>query len=167
MAFMKLGKITGRRIGTNRDGDASRVILQVELLEDDVKTVELFSQAGEDVNPADGCRAVVIDVASSYKVAIAVSDDLTPEVNAGEKEIYSTDNPATTKQARTLWDSAGNVVHNQGAESVVTYAALDLALQTLVTAINGAFATKADAAGANPALTLDISLSESPTVKVP
>ncbi|GAH42743.1 unnamed protein product, partial [marine sediment metagenome] len=40
-------------------------------------------------------------------------------------------------------------------------------LQLLVTAINAAFATKLNGAGAAGGLALDISLAESPTVKVP
>ncbi len=164
--MVSLGRITGRTIGKNRDGDKNRVMLQVELEESDVRTVELFSQAGEDVNPANGCRVIVLSLPGT-KCAVAVSDDLAPEVSAGEKEIYSTDNPATAKQARTLWDSSGNVVHNQGVKSAVSYADLNTALQLLVTAINAALATKLDGGGSAGALTLDISLAESPTVKIP
>jgi len=162
-----IGIITGREIGKNRDGDSDRLLLQVQMLDEDVRTIELVSQAGEDVNPANGCRVFVANASNSYKVGIAVSDDLTPEVDPGEKEIYSTDDPATTKMARLKFDSAGNVVNNQGLNSAVSYAALNTALQLLVTAINAALATKLDGAGAAGALVLDISLSESPTVKIP
>lgn len=162
-----IGIIKGRLIGVNRDGDKPRLLLQVEMLEDDVRTVEMFTQHGEDVNPADGCRVITDDIFGSYEIAIAISDDLLPEVSPGEKEIYSTANPAVAKLARTKWDSTGKVIHNQGVNSVVTYAALNTALQLLVTAINATFATKLDGGGAAGALTLDISLSESPTVRVP
>jgi len=161
-----IGIITGRTIGKNRDGDKDRTLLQVQMLDEDVRTVELFTQAGEDTSPANGCRVIVVTLPGT-KGAVAVSDDLAPEVDPGEKEIYSTDNPATGKQARTLWDAAGNVVHNQGAKSAVSFADLDTALQLLVTAINAALATKLDGAGGAGALTLDISLAESATVKIP
>jgi len=164
---MNVGNITGREIGKYKDSNVDRVLLQVKFYDDDTKQVELISQHGEDVNPADGCRVLVIDITDSWQAAIAITDDLEPEVDPGEKEIYSTDSPATAKQARTKWDGTGNVIHNQGAKSVVTYAALDAALQLLVTAINAAFATKLNGAGAAGGLALDISLSESPTVKVP
>jgi hypothetical protein len=108
-----VGIITNRQIGPNRDGDKSRLLLQVQMVDDDMRTVELVTQAGEDTNPANGCRVVVINV-PGYKVAVAVTDDLTPEVDPGEKEIYSTDNPATAKQARTRWKSDGTIVHNLG-----------------------------------------------------
>ncbi|RPI64786.1 MAG: hypothetical protein EHM48_00045 [Planctomycetaceae bacterium] len=140
------------------------------MVDDDMRTVELVTQAGEDTNPANGCRVVVINV-PGYKVAVAVTDDLTPEVDPGEKEIYSTDNPATAKQARTLWDTAGNIVHNQGAKSSVTYAELDLALQAMINLIMAHVHTSA--APGNPTtaptapITLDISAAESPTVKLP
>ena len=164
---MALGIITGRQIGRNRDGDKSRVLLQVQLVDDDMRTVELFAQAGEDVNPANGCRVVVLNLADSYKAGVAVSDDLTPEVDPGEKEIYSTDNPVTAKKARIKLTGTGDVEINQGTESAVTFAQLDTALQLLVTAINAALSTKLDGAGTAGALTLDISLAESPTVKLP
>lgn len=106
---MNLGKITGREIKKNKDSDVDRIILQIEMLPDDVRTVELISQAGEDTNPADNCRAVVVDVANDYKAAIAVSDDLTPEVNAGEKELYSTDTPVTEKRAKIKLCANGDI----------------------------------------------------------
>lgn len=164
---MAIGIITGFEIAKNKDGDNPRILLQVKMLDDDIRTVELVSQAGEDNNPASGCRVVVADVADSYKIGIAVTDDLAPECDPGEKELYSTSSPAAAKLARTKWDSAGNVVHNLGANSAVSFAALDAALQLLVTAINAAFATKLNGAGAAGGLALDISLSESPTVKIP
>lgn len=164
-----IGIITGRTIGLNRDGDKPRVLLQVELELDDVRTIELIPKSGVDENPGNGCRVVVVDVAGedNYSVGIAVTDDLTPSVLPGEKEIYSTNSPVTTKLARIKLDTLGNVVNNQGSNSAVSYAALNTALQLLVTAINAAFATKLNGSGAAGGLALDISAAESPTVKLP
>ena len=163
---MALGIITNRRIGKNRDGTQDRVILQVEISTDDVQTVELFTQAGEDTNPANGCRVNIIPVSNSYKIGVGVSDGLTPECDPGEKEFYSTDNPVTAKQARLKLNSAGEIVLNQGTDSAVKFSDLDTALQLLVTAINGALATKLDGGGSAGALTLDISAAEVPGVKL-
>jgi hypothetical protein len=164
---MNLGIITGREIKKNRDGNADRIILQVEMLAGDVRTVELISQSGENTNPADECRVVVVDLAKGYKGGIAVTDDLTPEVDAGEKELYSTDNPATTKLARLKLNSSSEIELNGNSDYAVSWTDLNTVLQALVTAINAAFATKADAAGANPGLTLDLSSAKVLTVRLP
>jgi hypothetical protein len=181
---MALGIITGRRIGKNRDGNQDRVILQVEISADDVQTVELFTQAGEDTNPADGCRVNIIPVSDSYKIGVGVSDGLTPEVDPGEKEIYSTDDPVTVKKARIKLNkdgdiiidadggaeveikNDGDIILNSGTGSALKYTELDTALQLLVVAINAALATKLDGVGAPGAVVLDISASEVPEVKL-
>lgn len=168
-----IGIITGRAIGYNRDGDKQRVLLQVELELNDVRTIELIPKSGVDENPANGCRVVVVDVEGedNYSVGIAVTDDLTPTVDPGEKEIYSTDSPATTKLARLKLDSAGNVVHNQGTKSAVTHAELNTALQAMINLIMAHVHTSA--APGNPSsvptapITVDISAAESATVKLP
>lgn len=165
---MKLGVIKGSIVGKNKDSDVNRRLLQVAMDdEEDVRTVELITQHGEDTNPANDCRVLIISIAPSYKIGVAITDELAPEVSTGEKEIYSTDNPATTKKARIKLGSNGNVIHNQGNKSAVSYAALNTALQSLVTAINSALATKLNGSGSAGTLTLDISAAESPTVKVP
>ena len=48
---------------------------------------------------------------------------------------------------------------------MVTYAALNTALQNLVTAINAEFASKKDEAGSSGSLTLDISGAEAQKVR--
>lgn len=164
---MKLATITGRKIGKNRDGDKDRIILQAEIIQgEDTRTIELFSQAGEDNNPANGCRVLIIPVSSSYQIGAAVSDDLAPEVNAGEREIYSTDNPVTQKKARIKLESDGNIILNQGTKSAINYTDLNSALQNLIIALNSALATKMDGGGSAGTLTLDISAAEVTKVKL-
>lgn len=164
---MNIGIVTGREVGKFKDGDKDRMLLQVKIFEDDTRQVELISQHGEDVNPGDACRVIIFDITETYQAAIAITDDLAPEVDAGEKEIYSTNSPVTTKLARIKLDKNGNVINNQGSKSVVTYASLDAALQQLITDINTALSTKLDGGGSAGTLALDISGAESPTIKVP
>jgi delta 1-pyrroline-5-carboxylate dehydrogenase len=169
--MIQIGNITGREIEKYKDGDVNRLLLQVKFLDDDIQQVELINQHGEDVNPADGCRVLIIDITEAYQAAIAITDDLEPEVDPGEKEIYSTDSPVTTKLARIKLDADGNIVHNQGAKSVVTHAELNIALQNLITLLMTHVHTSA--APGNPTsvptapITIDISGAESPTIKVP
>jgi hypothetical protein len=117
---VELGIITGYEITTNKDSTTDSLLLQVEMLDGDVRIVELISQAGEDTNPADGCRVCVIDASKGYKVGIAVTDNLTPEVDPGEKEFYSTDSPATTKKARLKLGADGLITIQNEVEVLAT-----------------------------------------------
>jgi len=160
-----IGVITGRKISRNRDGDKNVLILQVELIEgEDTRSIEIFSSA--DFNPANGTRVYICDVSDSYQVAVATSDGLTPEVEPGEVEIYSTDNPVTTKQARIYLNKDGEIILNRGTKSAVNYVDLNAKLQSLVSAINAALATKRDGSGAAGSLSLDLSSAEVPEVKL-
>jgi len=80
-----IGKVTGFKIAKNMEGDSDRLILQVETLEgEDVRSIELFNQAGEDTNPANGCRIYIIDASSRYQIGvtiilqIAISEPIAP-----------------------------------------------------------------------------------------
>lgn len=160
-----VGIITGREITKNRDGTANRIILQVELETDDVKSVELMSGSGDDNNPATGCRVFIIDADTdgSYKIATAVTDDLTPEVDPGEREIYSTDNPATSKLARIKLDKLGNIILNNGANHATQQEALQTAINAFLVNLNAQLVGLGGAGG----LTLDITTAKVLTVKVP
>lgn len=160
-----VGIVRGRRTGKNRDGDKNVLILQVEIIDgEDTRSIEIFSSG--DFNPANGTRVYICDVSDSYQIAVATSDGLAPEVEPGEIEIYSTDNPVTAKQARIYLNTDGEIILNQGTKSAVNFLDLNTQLQLLVTAINAALATKLDGSGAAGALTLDLSTAEVPEVKL-
>lgn len=160
-----IGIIKGHSIAKNKDGDKNRILLQVEMLEDDIRTVELMPGSGEDYNPAIGSRVFVADAEESSQIGIETTDNLEPETDPGEKEIYSTDNPVTTKLARLKLNSAGEIELNGNADNAVRWSELNTALQTLVTAINAALATKDDGSGSAGTLTLDLSLAKIDEVK--
>jgi hypothetical protein len=130
-----IGVITGRRVGKNRDGDKDVLILQVELLQgEDTRSIELFTDS--DFNPANGTRICVIDASSSYQIGTCVSDGLTPEVDPGEKEIYSTDNPVTQKKARAKFGTDGIITLNKGTDFAVRYSKLESEFNKLKTSFN-------------------------------
>jgi hypothetical protein len=160
-----IGIIRGHSIAKNKDGDKNRILLQVEMLEDDIRTVELMPGSGEDYNPAIGSRVFVADAEESSQIGIETTDNLEPETDLGEKEIYSTDNPVTKKLARLKLNSAGEIELNGNADNIVRWSELNTALQTLVTAINAFFETKKDDPGSAGALTLDLSLAKVDEVK--
>ena len=162
-----VGIVTGRRIGKNRDGDKNVLILQVELITgEDTRSIEIFSSG--DFSPANGTRVYICDVSDSYQVAVATSDGLTPEVEPGEVEIYSTDNPVTTKQARIYLNKDGEIILNQGTKSAVSYGELLTGLQNELSTINQNFQTIASSLGITlPTVTLNISSAEVKKVKLP
>ena len=128
---MALGIITGQKIGKNKDGDVNRILLQVEMMTDDVRTIELFTQAGEDTNPGNGCRVNIVPVSSSYQIAVGISDDLESECDPGEKEIYSTDSPVTAKKARILLNKDSEIILNQGTDTAVRFSELKKVIDEL------------------------------------
>ena len=156
-----IGVITGRKISRNRDGDKNVLILQVEIIEnEDVRTIEIFSSA--DFNPANGTRVYICDVTDSYQIAVATSDGLTPEVEPGEIEIYSTDNPVTAKQARIYLNKDGEIILNQGTKSALNHPDTVNALNTFLTALNG----QLTGLGAAGGLTINLAAAEVPEVKL-
>jgi len=160
-----IGVITGREITKNRDSDINSILLQVEMMDGDVRTVELMCNANENFNPANGCRIFVVDAEDGYKLGIGATDNLEPDAEAGEKEIYSTDNPVTTKLATIKLNKDSEIELNGNVDNAVRWSELNTALQTLVTDINALFATKKDEAGSAGTLTLDLSASKIDEVK--
>jgi hypothetical protein len=170
-----VGIVKGYKIGHNIDGDIDRVLLQIEILKDeDIRTIELFAGFGVDTIPANGCRVEVIESSDGYQITGIISDDLESEVDQGEKEIYSTDNPATTKKARILFDKNGNIILNQGTDFAARFNELQTAFNELQGKFNAHTHPYVDtpigpavtSATATPS-TGDISLAKSQTVKLP
>lgn len=164
---MDIGIIKGRTIGLNKTGDKQRVLLQVEVMGEDIRTVELMTQPGEDMNPANNCRVFILPLSDSYQIAIAGSDDLTPGLQPGEKEIYSTDNPVTTKKARLKFGTDEKLTVNQGLKNSVNWDDLNTQLQLLVTAINAALATKLNGSGSAGTLVLNLITAKCDKVLLP
>lgn len=87
---VRSGKITGRTIGKNRDGKTNTLQLQVEITDtDDVQTVQLFTESGNDTNPPDGSTVIIVQVGDAWKIGLGVNDGIDPEVDPGEKKLYS------------------------------------------------------------------------------
>lgn len=167
-----IGKITGRTITEPINGDKKRIILQVEIMADEeVKTVELLSQAGEDTNPANGCRVNIIDITDSYQIGVGVSDDISPSCDPGEKEFYSTDDPVTTKKARLKLDKNSNVIINNGSDFAVRFNELETAFNKLKSDFNAhvhsGVTSGSASTGTTTPTTADISNAKCATVKIP
>ena len=161
--MVKTGIITGREVTTNRDGENQRLMLQVQLTNsDDIQTVEYVSLPGQDENPIDGNRVYIIEVGETYKIGIAVDDGVTPDMDTGEKRLYSVSD-AGVIQAFIKLLKTGIIEINGSADFAIRFNALNTALQSMLTDLNADIV----AAGGAGSTTLDISGAKVAEVKVP
>lgn len=164
--MVAIGTVTGQEIRKNRDGGVDVRLLQVQLSNaSDIQTVQYLPMAGDDSPPQIGDLVAVMPIGPAFMVALGIQDSVVPSMTAGEHKIYSRDGAGNIAAFINLL-AGGDLELNGNANTAIRFTPLDTALQLLVTAINAALATKADASGAAGALTLDISASESPTVKL-
>jgi hypothetical protein len=114
---------------------------------------------------------VIVVTLPGIKGAVAVSDDLAPEVDPGEREIYSTDNPATEKKARIKLGSDSVVTINQGTDFAVRYSALEAAFNQLKSDfdlhVHGGVTVGGGSTGATAASTADITGAKVDEVMIP
>ena len=134
--MVAVGKITGRTIGKNRDGDSDVILLQVEVSDaDDIQTVELHRGAGVDLNPPDDSIVVLVRAGNAWQIAATVNDNVTPDdLDQGVYEIYASDSGAKT--AKVNLDPGGDVTLNDGTQSAVSFPELKAQFDTLVTDFN-------------------------------
>jgi len=163
---MQLGKVVGREIVENKDGTDKVMLLQVEITDpDDVQNVELFRQSGEDYNPRDDARVMIVDLGEALKIAIACDDGIEPSVDPGERELYSIDSTGA-KSAYCRFNDDGTVTLNGEGDNAVRFAPLEDAinelktkLNDLITAYNAHTHLVAGALGGGPGLTSDAPLA--------
>ena len=117
------GTVKGREIKKNRDGDEKVLILQVEISDpDDLQSVELITQAGEDYNPPDDSRVIITQSGRAWKIGIAVDDKIEPSVEVGERKSYSSENG--TIKAQIYYKKNGDLQLNDGDDWAVQFSAL-------------------------------------------
>ena len=163
MGLMRLSKTALARKG-NAPGDS--YIAQAQGSEGDVLTAEIYTLPGIISCAPDGTMGLFVPFSGRRGVFAATNNyQITIDVARGETTIYSTTPDGKTVKARVDLDGAGNIDLNGNSKKLVTYAELNTALQSLITAINNAFATKKDEAGSSGSLTLDISAAETQTVR--
>jgi len=168
--MIKVGTVTGREIKPNIDGTQDVMILQVEITDpEDIQTVEVIANAGEDNNPPDDSTVVIARVGDAWKIAVAINDGITPDdsLTPGEKKIYSSDGGIIKSFITWLKNKLvlrGDVIEvNGNADFAVRFNALETALQTMLTSLNADIVS----AGGSGSTTLDISGAKVDTVKLP
>lgn len=129
--------------------------------------IEFYGVPGVAARPGKGARVIHIPVGSErYRVGIAAHNyQIDVEPGEGETIVYSTNADGDTLKAEALFDADGNINLNGDGERLVTYAALNTALQNMVTAINLSLGTKLDGGGTAGTLTLNISAAETQTLR--
>jgi len=160
---MRLIKTALGRKG-NAPGDS--YITQAQGSEGDVLTPEVYTLPGIVSCAPDGTLGLFVPFSGRRGVIAGTNNyQITIDVARGETTIYSTTPDGKTVKARIDLDGSGNIDLNGDSKKLVTYTALNTALQSLVTAINAALALKSDGAGAAGTLSLDISGAETQTVR--
>ena len=95
----RLGIVTGRKSAKNRGGGPVTRLLQAMVTDrQDVQTVQLVEQMGEESNPPNGCLVVILPGGQAFKLGAAAGDGIAPVMDVGGKRIYSID-PATNQEA--------------------------------------------------------------------
>ena len=114
----RTGLVTGRTTGKNRNrGTDVRLMQTVITDQDDVQTVQLVEQSGEESNPLTGSMVVLIPGANAAKLGIAVEDGITPIMAVGGKRIYSIDPSTQQVAAEVKLDPDGTVTVSNSAAS--------------------------------------------------
>lgn len=89
--MVEIGTVTGQEIRENRDGGVDVRLLQVQMIGDDVQTVQYMPMAGDDAPPMVGDLVAVVPIGPAFQVALGVRDSVVPSAAPGEKKIYSRD----------------------------------------------------------------------------
>jgi hypothetical protein len=179
--MITIGRVTGQEIKENRNGAADVRLLMVRISNDsDIQTVQYMPMSGDDSPPQNGDLVAIISIGPAFKVAIGVQDSVVPEMDPGEKKLFSRDSGGAIA-AFVNFLAGGNLELNGNDYSAVRYQELETAFNqlksdfnNLVTAYNahshtgvtvGAGVTGSPVAAGVPS-EADISPAESDTVKI-
>lgn len=155
----------------NRDSQIETLQLQVEISDpEDIQTVQLFTQAGEDTNPPDGSTVMVEEVGEAWKTGVAVNDGIAPTVEPGEKKLYSSADGEI--KAYILFVKDGVLELNGNDDFAVRFNALEQAFNEFRSDFNGHTHGGVDTGGGNTQVpnnpsNADISPAKVDSIKVP
>jgi phage gp45-like len=128
--MIEIGIVKGVEFAKNKDGEKVTTLLQVQLSEkDDIQTVELYTQAGQESNPPIDSEVIVISLTASYKIGIALNDSIEPTMAEGEKKIYATDAGAIVSFINFL--NTGIIELNGNTNFAVKFNELETAFNSL------------------------------------
>jgi len=127
---IRIGTVRGREIKPNRNGEGDVILLQVEISgPDDVQTVELMTHAGDEASPPDDAQVLLVQIGPAWVVALAADDLIPPDINVGERRVYSQDGGA--RKATIYWRTDGQLELNGTGDFAVRFNALETAFNQL------------------------------------
>jgi hypothetical protein len=161
------GIITGYKVGKNMNGTKNVLLLQVRISDsEDIQTVEYRCASGDDSFPVIGSEVLVLQITKTWKIGIAVKDQIEPEMSEGERRLYSQENGEVKAYIKILKD--GTIEINGKTDFAVAYTDLNAALQAFLKDLNTKLTTAFTAVGESwTGISLDISGSKLDEVKVP
>lgn len=107
---LSAGIVVGRKTEKNMDGNVPVRILQVMITDmNDVQSVQLLGQAGEECNPPDGSLVLVNATGEAFKLTAGTADTIEPVLAVGGKRIYSTNIENDTVMAQVRLDPDGKI----------------------------------------------------------
>jgi len=163
---IRIGKVTGREIRENRNGGRDVVLLQVQITDaNDVQTVELVTQAGDESSPPDGSTVILVQLGGAWVVAVAADDLIPPDINVGERRVYSQAGGA--RAATIYWRADGQLELNGTGDFAVRFTALETAFNALLDAFNSHAGHFSPSNVVPTPAVADISLAKIETIEVP
>ena len=113
--MVDIGTVTGQEIRPNRDGGVDVRLLQVQMVGNDVQTVQYMPMAGDDSPPQVGDKVAVMPIGPAFQVAIGIQDSVIPSVAAGEKRMYARDeNGAVIASVHLKADGEATILNANG-----------------------------------------------------
>jgi phage gp45-like len=113
---MPVGIVKSSEVTINRDGVKPVRLLQVEISDpDDIQTVELYSQAGEDYNPPVGSTVFIVQSGDSWKIAVACDDGVVPTAGEGERILYAVAGGVAICQIHLKVDGSVEISNSAGS----------------------------------------------------
>lgn len=128
-----LGTIVKSSIETNLDGENETRMVSAELSSaEDVQSIELIGQNGEQTNPLDDATVIILEITKNWKIAVAIKDLVEPDntLERGEKKIYSLDS-SNTIQACVRFKGDGTLILNEGTDWAIQFTEMKSAFDQL------------------------------------
>jgi hypothetical protein len=165
----ELVKVVRNYIDNRNGGPGQTIYIEAEGLGGAGINAELYGQAGIFSRPPKGSRGVFIPIGVGRRYGIVIATH-NYQVNIdwvddGGTTIFSTTADGATVKARIDLNPDGTINLNGSSKNLVTWSSLNDSLQTLISGINAALATKQDSAGAPGTLWIDITSAKATTVR--
>lgn len=143
------GIITGQSvIEKNRDGENDVRMLQVEITdENDIQKVQQVTWSGDDNSPVEGDTVVIVEISPAYKIVLGIEDSIDPEVDSGERKLYSQDGGAI--QSSIYLKKDGQMLLNGDGDYAVRFNELKTAFDQLKADHDSHFHTTTATVGAS------------------